>query len=36
VQQPVPAREGDPGTALGGPSLPQTLFALDPANFDSL
>jgi type IV secretion system protein VirD4 len=36
VQQPVPAREDDPGTAPGGPSLPQTLFALDPANFDSL
>jgi len=34
--QPAPAREGDPGAAPGGPSLPQTLFALDPANFDSL
>lgn len=36
VQQPVPARENDPAAAPGGPSLPQTLFALDPANFDSL
>jgi len=36
VQQPVPGRENDPAAAPGGPSLPQTLFALDPANFDSL